>query len=364
MTAWLGPDLTYREQVPGDLGDRMHEVFSQAFHDGIKRTVIVGTDCPGLSPALIRKAFAMLRTHDLVLGPTDDGGYYLVGLRQPVAQLFGEIVWGTDSVFETTMARARAANLSIGQLRSMRDVDTTEDLPTWEKCGPAAPPEQPFLSIVIPALNEARCIGATLAAIGNHRDVEVIVVDGGSSDTTVSLAETYGAQVVCAARGRALQMNAGAAAARGEVLMFLHADTRLPQGYLADVNRLLSESGTSAGAFQFGIDSNRFAYRIIEWGANLRSRTRPLPYGDQAIFVRRETFQSFGGYPEMPVLEDYELVQRLRDLGSVRIADSVAVTSARRWETAGAWRLTLKHRLILLGYRMGVDPERLAHLRE
>lgn len=363
MAAWLGPDLDFCEQDGDDLGARLHNAFSRAFAEGAKRVAIVGTDCPGLTPPAIRKAFAMLRSHDVVLGPTDDGGYYLVGLRQPVAQLFGEIDWGTASVFGATIERAEAAGLVIGLLPSLRDVDTIDDLPVWTERGPCEKVETPVISIVIPALNEERSIAHTLSAITDDGDVEVIVVDGGSSDNTVSIADTYGAQVMCAARGRALQMNAGAASARGDILVFLHADTRLPQGYRADVTRILSEPGTSAGAFRFGIDGTRLAHRVIEWGANLRSCRWQMPYGDQAIFTRRETFDATGGFPEMPVLEDYELVRRLRRLGAVRIADSVALTSDRRWETRGAWRLTLRHALILLGYWLGIDTTRLAALR-
>ena len=364
MVAWLGPDLEYRQQSEGDLGARMHDAFARAFSDGTRRVVIVGTDCPGLAAETIRKAFALLRSQDLVLGPTDDGGYYLIGLRQPAAHLFGDVAWGTDSVLQITMARAANVGLRTALLPKMQDVDTTDDLPVWDECGPHGHVETPALSIVIPALNEERCIGDTLSAIGDHAAVEVIVVDGGSSDNTVSLAETYGAQVMCAARGRALQMNAGAAAAHGQILLFLHADTRLPLGYLREVRRMLSLADTSAGAFQLGIDGSRFVYRLIEWGSNLRSRFRQMPYGDQGIFMRRETFELIGGYPEMPILEDYALVRRLLRLGRVRIAGGIAMTSARRWKKSGPWALTLRHRLILLGYKAGVDPARLAALRK
>lgn len=364
MASWLGPDLSYREQSEGDLGARLHDAFAGAFDSGMKRVVTIGTDCPGLRVETIRRAFDLLRDHDVVLGPTDDGGYYLIGLRGPAASLFGDVDWGTGSVFATTLERAEQLGLSLGVLPTMRDVDTTDDLSVWDECGPEPPNDSPVVSIIVPALNEENRIGDTLSALGIHPEVEVIVVDGGSSDGTVSIAETYGAAVMCSASGRALQMNAGAEAARGEVLVFLHADTVLPQDYLADIQRVLSTPTVVAGAFRLGINCPGIAYRLIAKGANLRSRILQLPYGDQGLFLRKVTFVKMGGYLDLPVLEDYEFVRRLRRLGRIVQADSTACTSSRRWRITGPWRLCVKHQLMLLGYHLGIDVHRLAALRK
>jgi hypothetical protein len=364
MVSWLGPDLSYREQSDGDLGARLHDAFARAFDSGMKRVVTIGTDCPGLRLEIIQKAFALLRVHDIVLGPTDDGGYYLIGLRGPAASLFGDVEWGTDSVFATTLARAEQLGLSVGVLPTMRDVDTTDDLSVWGECGPQPPNNSPVVSIIVPALNEENRIGDTLSALGIHSEVEVIVVDGGSSDGTVSIAETYGAEVMCSASGRALQLNAGAEAARGEILVFLHADTVLPQDYLADIQRVLSTPTVVAGAFRLRINSPGIAYRLIAKGTNLRSRIFQLPYGDQGLFLRKDTFANMGGYPELPIIEDYEFVRRLRRLGRIVLADSTACTSSRRWRIAGPCRQCVKHQLVLLGYHLGIDVHRLAALRK
>lgn len=364
MAAWLGPDLEYCEQSEGDLGARLHDAFAQAFDARWKRVIAIGTDCPGLRDATIRKAFALLRDYDVVLGPTDDGGYYLIGLRGPSASLFGDVEWGTGTVFSTTLSRAEQLGLSVALLPTLHDVDTTDDLSEWELHGPQEISHRPVLSVIVPALNEEAELGNTLAALGANPDVEVIVVDGGSSDGTVSLAETYGATVMCSAAGRALQMNAGADAARGELLVFLHADTRVPQGYMEEIRRVLADAEVVAGSFHLGIDSADLPSRLFARGANWRSRYLHLPYGDQCLFIKRETFLALGGFREMPILEDYEFVLRARRRGGVQLAEGIAVTSARRWRGTGAWRLCFKHQLVLLGYHLGIDLNRLARLRK
>lgn len=364
MSSWLGPDLCYRPQIQGDLGTRMRKAFEGKFEEGCERVSIVGTDCPELGETIVRKAFAMLRTEDVVVGPTVDGGYYLIGLRRSVPELFEGVAWGTGTVFSTTIALAEDAGLAVGLLPMLRDVDTPDDLGVWQEIRDRESSSKPAVSVIIPTVNEADHIAATLAAIGLSREVEAIVADGGSTDATRTLAETYGARVVHASRGRAVQMNAGAQAARGEVLIFLHADTRLPQGYLGEIRRVLSCARTVAGAFRLGIDHPGFVYRLIEMAANFRAARRQLPYGDQALFMRRETFQQVGGYPEIPIMEDVELVRRLRALGLIRIAEAAVQTSSRRWEAAGPWRLGLIHQLILWGYRVGISPERLAAFRK
>ncbi len=364
MAAWLGPDLEYCEQSEGDLGARLHDAFAQAFGAGMKRVIAIGTDCPGLRDVTIRKAYALLRDHDVVLGPTDDGGYYLIGLRGPSASLFGDVEWGTGTVFSTTLSRAEQLGLSVALLPVLHDVDTTDDLKEWELHGPPETSVRPVLSVIVPALNEEAELGNTLAALGANPDVEVIVVDGGSSDGTVSLAETHGVTVMCAAAGRALQMNAGAEAARGEFLAFLHADTRAPQGYVDEIRRILAEADVVAGAFRLGIDRVDLSSRLMARGANWRSRYLHLPYGDQCLFLKRETFDALGEFRKMPILEDYEFVLRARRRGRIRIAEGIAVTSARRWRGTGAWRLCFKHQLVLLGYHLGIDLNRLARLRK
>ena len=217
------------------------------------------------------------------------------------------------------------------------------------------------ISVIVPALDEAELVGETLDSASDGV-LEVIVADGGSRDGTRELARRRGARVIEAKRGRARQMNAGARAASGELLLFLHADTLLPAGFAHEVRRILAEPGVAAGAFRLGIAGESLATRAIERGANWRSRLLQRPYGDQALFLTATRFVEVGGFADLPIMEDYELVRRLRRTGRVRLASSAVRTSHRRWSRQGAVRTTVRNQLAVAAYLFGVDPERIARL--
>jgi len=364
MREWLGPDVDFVAQADGDLGARMYFAVHRAFQSGTARVVIVGTDCPELTDLDIGQAFALLHSHDTVIGPTEDGGYYLIGLRKPVADLFVDVDWGTETVFESTMQIAEAADLRVGLLPTRRDVDLPEDLSVWREAEARKrpDPEGPRLSVVIPTLNEADNLPATLAAAAEDR-VEIIVVDGGSTDRTRSLATAYGARVIRSELGRAEQLNAGVIDARASTLLFLHADTILPRGYATEIDSMLNTPGVSAGAFRLGVSGRGMKLRGIERAANWRSRSFQMPYGDQGLFVKRKAFEESGGFPEIEIMEDYEWIKTMRRKGRIALASAYVKTSARRWRSVGTWRLVFRHQLVILGYRLGVAPERLLRLR-
>ena len=194
---------------------------------------------------------------------------------------------------------------------------------------------------------------------------EVIVSDGGSTDRTCDIVREYAdrnVRLVQSGRGRGIQMNAGAAAARGDVFLFLHADTRLDEGWSAAVAAALEDAGTEGGAFSLSIDSGRSHFRVIEALVALRCRLCSLPYGDQAIFMRRRTFVGMGGYRETPLMEDVDLIRRLKAAGRIVVLEEKAVTAARRWEQEGWLFTSARNQLIMLLYRLGVDPQRLARM--
>lgn len=220
------------------------------------------------------------------------------------------------------------------------------------------------ISIIIPARNEAARIGATIDRARHGRPCEVIVADGGSADDTAGVARRHGATVVASAPGRGRQLNRGAAAATGDVFVFLHADTLLPPGYDGHVRRTLAGDGVIAGAFELRIDAARRSLRLIERAVSWRSRVRRMPYGDQALFMTRRTFEQVGGFPACSAMEDFELVRRLRRRGRIEIAPAAVVTSARRWTTCGVWRTTLLNQACVLGYRLGVPADRIAAWRD
>lgn len=185
-------------------------------------------------------------------------------------------------------------------------------------------------------------------------------MDGGSRDATPVVAARFPrARLLESPRGRARQMNAGAGTARGEVLLFLHADTRLPDGALAAVEAAIKDPGVVGGRFDVSFDNARAVFRMIAWFMNLRSRWSGISTGDQAIFVRRDVFEAMDGYREMPLMEDVELCRRLKRRGRQVALRLSVTTSARKWEREGALRTVLLMWALRFLYAAGVSPERL-----
>ncbi len=409
MSNWLGADLGYQSQAEGDVGERMARSFSTACQRS-SSVVLIGTDCPEITTDILAHAFDLLQSgRDVILGGAVDGGYYLIGMRDYHPELFVDIDWSTDRVLQQTITIANRLNLSIGYLPTLTDIDRPEDLPILtQNLAPAK------ISIIIPALNEAATIAKILTYIHNLPQIEIILVDGGSIDDTVKISQELGVRVISSPKGRAHQMNVGAKAATGEILLFLHADTILPLGFeqmvrstlqpslggrisvSIDISPDTSEIGESpnplkklaqigflvplfkgdlggfrsqnevqqipiAGAFTLKIDdpmpSLRWIERLVAW----RSKWRQMPYGDQAIFLTAETFRSVGGYVEMPIMEDFELIKRLQRLGRIEILSAPVITSARRWLQRGVWQTTLINQAIIIGYSIGISPDRLVN---
>ena len=225
----------------------------------------------------------------------------------------------------------------------------------------------PKISIIIPVLNEAGTIQEILTRLQEAKDVEVIVVDGGSRDETLMialaiskrLALSLPIKVISTATGRANQMNAGAAVASGDILLFLHADTHLPARFDTLLLRALQNVGTIAGAFELRIDAQLRGLRLIEKMVKLRSRFLAMPYGDQAIFLKASTFDEMGGFPHLPIMEDFELMLSLRRQGKIAIVSAPVVTSGRRWQKLGVVKTTLINQVIIAGYFLGVPPTKL-----
>ncbi len=219
-----------------------------------------------------------------------------------------------------------------------------------------------MLSIIIPCLNEAERIGDTLAALvpARRRGAEVIVVDGGSEDGTADHAAPMADAVISAPRGRASQMNAGAARARGEILLFLHADSRPPEAVDGLVIDGLKRAGRSWGRFDVSIDGRHLLLRAVERLMNWRSRLTGIATGDQGIFVTRTLFTAAGRFPDMPLMEDVELSKRLKRFGPPLCLRHRIVTSGRRWEKRGVLRTILLMWRLRLAYWLGADPRRLA----
>lgn len=220
------------------------------------------------------------------------------------------------------------------------------------------------LSIIIPAFNEENSIVDTLERLQSLREEghEVILVDGGSSDQTLKLAKPLVDHALQSKLGRALQMNNGAVMATNDILLFLHADTRLPRDATQQIERALNRMMNVWGCFDVNLSGSRFMFRVIERMINLRSRLTRVATGDQAIFVRRGVFELFGGYAEIPLMEDVELSKTLRTISKPCCIKSPVVTSSRRWEEYGTFKTVLLMWRLRLLYFFGRSPELLAKL--
>lgn len=425
--AWLGSDLEYQRQTAGDLGRRLSQAVELAFLprwanqscDGLECGIppwerknerqqqivlVLGSDLPGLTSAHLDQALQQLTTRDLVLGPAADGGYYLLGLKKNRPELFRGIAWGSPAVQTQTLAVADRLDLSWALLPILTDIDRPADLPDLaadprfsELFGhlPGGLPVRemaaaaPQLTVIIPTRNEAAGLAATLTSIkqqarnqdSSDPNLEIIVADGGSNDTTRQIAAAHGALVIETSGGRAAQLNAGAARAQARQLLFLHADTRPPPHFPELIRATLADPATVAGAFrlriggptEFPLDFQApemdhrprgpaILLQLINWGANIRARLGRLPYGDQGLFLEKRVFDELGGYAPLPIMEDFELVRSLGRRGRIAILPAAATTSPRRWLELGVLRTWVLNQWLVAGSLLGVSPDRLARI--
>lgn len=372
-------------QRGASLGERLANAASEVFARGHRPVLVIGTDAPALTPGLLAQAFRMLvNGQDVVFGPARDGGYYLAGLSYPAPEVFAldAGLWGGDRVLAASLAAARRAGLAARLLPGLRDLDTPADaqalladplLPPAIASALRSPIPAPVLgnerggesagltvSIVVPVLNEAAVITAALARL--RRDFpgcELVVADGGSRDGTAELAASS-ARVVRTEPGRAVQMNGGARHARGEVLWFIHADTRVEPCALRQIRAALADPATVGGGLTLRFDQPGLALRYVAWTSNLRARHLHWVFGDQAMFIRRSVFETLGGFPGLPLMEDLEMSRRLHRAGRLAVLPSTATTSARRFTEHGTWRTLAFMQYLKLLYFAGADPQRIS----
>ncbi|MGD8702658.1 MAG: TIGR04282 family arsenosugar biosynthesis glycosyltransferase [Desulfosarcina sp.] len=350
---WLGlKDIGYQPQAAGGLGRRMRHAMQTAFRRGARRVVLVGTDIPDLTDAILSQAFDRLKACDLVLGPSTDGGYWLVGLTRPI-DIFDSIPWSTSAVLEKTLALARRAGLQTELLDPLTDLDTPDDLigkrraPLWTG---------PYLSVIIPTFNNARHIAATISASASP-DTEIVVSDGGSRDDTLEIAKAHGARTVVGTQLRADRLNRGAAATRGAVLLFVPADTRLPNHFEHTIFETLMDRQQIIGAFQFQTTPT---LRWITCWTHWRTKMFKLPCSDHVLFMRRGDFTKASGFPELPIAENLYLVRRMAQPGSFTVVPRATTASAERLRRRGLLRTMLVDTLLAAGCRAGMSPGRLA----
>lgn len=365
-------------QGDGDLGARMMRMLKRALA-AAPAALAIGTDSPGLPAEHLDAARRALESADAVLGPSDDGGFYLLGLRGVPDDLLEGLPWSSEETFERTRDRLIERGLSVHVLPGWFDVDRPEDLeplrrrllrgeihaPSTARALQRRAGTPPRVSVVVPVLNEEARIERQLRYLLESGPWhEILVVDGGSGDRTLEKARSVGgARVLESERGRALQMNAGAKEATGDVLLFLHADVELPSDALHLVADALTDPEVVAGAFRTWTvpDAPGHPLAPLLHLADLRSRYTGLPYGDQALFVRAGVFERLGGFPRQPLMEDLELSRRLRRVGRIRTVPASVRVSGRRFLARPIFTFVVMNAFPVL-YALGVSPARLARM--
>ncbi|NUR63861.1 MAG: DUF2064 domain-containing protein, partial [Catenulispora sp.] len=336
--------------------------------------VVIGTDAPTLTADMIVQAFTVLDSGSAAaIGPALDGGYYLLAVHwpHPAAFAIDPALWSGPHVMAATVSRLRRAG-RVELLPALRDLDTPEDAAAL-----LADPELPdavakallpttgvgmtnaTVSIVMPTLNEAAGIVPALTRLGrDFPDIEIVVVDGGSTDGTADLAAGF-AKVVGCEPGRGRQLNTGAQAAGGEVLWFVHADTVIDPAALDGIRRALDDADVVGGGLTLRFDHDTIGLRFLAWSSNQRARRLGQIFGDQAMFVRRTVFDVLGGFPDYPLMEDFEFSRRLHKTGRLAVLTATSTASARRFQAHGTWRMIAFMQIIKIRYLLGASPETL-----
>lgn len=354
MKQWLGDSEVFKPQGRGNLGDRMHFSFMEAFSKGALKVVLIGTDCPGLNESVIQNAFDSLESNDLVLGPARDGGYYLIGLRHPNPGLFSGVAWGTSQVLEQTCSLARSLGISMAQIDLLNDVDRPEDLAIWEESHCL----HERIAVIIPTLNSENILNKTLVGIEERKRIQLIVVDGGSRVHTWRIAKESGAKVIYHKANRACQMNIGALSADADRLLFLHRDIELPTGLEKYIENILQRPGTVAGVFRLPDNGNCRGLPLKE----INAAPGLFHSGRVAIFLHTKLFWQHGGFNDMPMMEDFELLRRLQNGGTITIVESAANHVDPRSRNLERLGTHLKNQAAVLAYRLGLSPERIDRL--
>jgi len=367
-------------QGEGDLGARLERILQRAL-EGSESAIAIGADSPGLPLRLLEQAHGELREADAVIGPCEDGGFYLLGMRQLPPGLLAGISWSEANTFEQVVARLRSAGLRAAVLDPWFDVDRPEDLVKLQEkiysreiCAPethqildsllarTTPGKSMRVSVILPVLNECESLPRTIAILRMQPWIgQIIVVDGGSADGTREwLREQTRLVVVDAPNGKGVQINAGAKMATGSVLLILHADSLLPPNAGEKIQRTLADNRTVGGCFSVHFDEPRpHSLRIVSAGINFRSRLARTATGDQAIFVRKQVFEEAGGCPDWPLFEDVELVRRIKKRGKFVLVDSPVTISARRYLRYGIVKTTCLIYVLRIAFWAGVSPFRL-----
>ena len=364
-------------QGGGDLGARLENIFHRALHNHAQ-VIAIGADSPGLPTKYLEQAREALERADAVIGPSEDGGFYLLGLRKCPTGLLSGIPWSAPTTCLETIAKLQTAGLTVHILDDWFDVDTAQDLEKLNALITAkqveAPKTEHFLethawrwagaqpikcSVIVPTLNERESLPETLRALAEHQWIhEVIVADGGSTDGTREwFASQNFARFVESPPGKGNQINRGAQTASGDLLLILHADCQLPTDAGERIASALRSQSVAGGCFEVRFNASRpRSLKMVAAGINFRCRLTKGATGDQGIFVRRNVFERIRGCPDWPLFEDVDLVRRIKNVGRFAVLDSYLLVSPRRHLARGVLRTVLLIYALRVAFWLGVSP--------
>lgn len=371
----MGGSTVFISQRGDDIGSKMQNAIGDVLNLGYRKVVLIGTDIPEIEAETIDTSFAMLDVCDVVMGPTEDGGYYLIGMKALHPEAFNVRTYGMATVFEETTASLIHAGLKVEKVESYSDIDIPVDIRGFRRrmredthlrkshTGKFLA-EKAGISVIVPVYNEAAEIGNLILQLKPHLDeCELIIVDGGSTDDTPEIIKNCGdSRIIClnTKKGRAVQMNAGAQASTGDILFFLHCDSILPERFMDEIRRVMAANDW--GCFRVGFPSRNFFMMTNCLFSNHRAFSRNLPFGDQGIFIDRDLFFEAGMFPEIPLMEDYEFSMRMRCHKGAKGPGSTRkklITSTRRYGTGTTSILRTELHMWKLRrmYRKGVSTE-------
>jgi rSAM/selenodomain-associated transferase 1/rSAM/selenodomain-associated transferase 2 len=317
-------EISYFPQEGNDLGARMFNAIERVLKIGYGSCILVGTDVPEMRACDIRSAFRILEKKDVVFGPSEDGGYYLVGMKKPIREVFEKQTYGHGSVLENTIRALSEKNISVGLGTEKYDIDTREDISKYRD----RMRKNKFLqktetgkylmktakiSVIVPTYNEEKTIRPLIKQLREIKDkCEIIFVDGGSTDKTLEYIDPD-FRVLHSPKGRAIQMNLGAGSSTGDIIFFLHCDSELPNRPLEQIRCVMKDYRVGCFGIAFhSLNFFMFTCRII---SNHRIKDRNVVFGDQGIFIDRKLFFDMGMFPEIPIMEDYQFSLGLKARG-------------------------------------------------
>lgn len=364
----------YISQTGEGLGERMYQAIEYVLEKGYDSCVLIGTDIPELKCSDLEYAFRLLDVNDVVFGPTVDEGYYLVGMKRPVCEVFEKKTYGTGNVLEQTVQPLQEMGLTIGYVRRLQDMDDRDDITAYRSrmrrqkllqnthTGRYLLKKQK-ISIIVPIYNEETTIEKLQEQLENLQGkCEIILVDGGSTDATLSMIRP-GFKVLHSEKGRANQMNLGAKESTGDILFFLHSDSELPKRPLEEIKAVIKDH--EAGCFGIAFNSRQFFMWTCRVISNHRIKDRKVMFGDQGIFITRELFFKAGMFPALPIMEDYQFSLTLKEMGvKLGIARHRIYTSDRRFpkkvipQLKVMWKMNRLRKM----YRDGVPIETISKL--